>query len=145
MNEIYKSFDEANLLFFATPQSKNEPPVIGISFANYDYPKKLYTTLHSEYKGVKYNVQVTFSGITAKLEVRETESNGHVFNVCLNYDPIDLQEFVDACLQESSGAFVLGTFHNCAFCVVQPPDVRYQPFQVEVFSVDLSGIEQVEV
>jgi len=141
MNEIYKLFDEANLLFLATPQSKNEPPVLGISFANYDYPLNIYTALHSDYANKKFDVKVTVIGIVAKLEVIN-ESDGYVFSTSLNYEKSDLLEFVKACPQGSSGAFVLGTYHNCEFGVVKPQKANYQPFQIRSLSFDLSAFDQ---
>lgn len=140
MNERYKLFDEANLLFLATPQSKNEPPVLGISFANYDYPLNIYSALHSDYANKKFDVKVAITGIVAKLEVNE--SDDYVFTALLNYEIDDLLEFVKACPQGSSGAFVLGTFHNCEFGVVGPERANYQPFQVRSLMFDLSAFDQ---
>lgn len=142
MNEIYKLFDEANLLFLAVPQSKNEPPVLGISFANYDYPLNIYSALHSDYTNKKFDVKVTITGIIAKLDVNESESNGYVFSTSLNYEKADLIEFAEACPPGSSGAFVLGTFHNCEFGVVKPQKANYQPFQIRSLSFDLSALDQ---
>lgn len=140
MNEIFKNFEEANLMFLSIPRSKNEPPAVGISFANYDYPKELYKTLHAEFEDKKFKLAITVSGIVANLEVREALSDEKIFDASLNYDLADLKKFAAECPDGSPGAFVLGLFHNCEFGIVNPSDGDYKPFQVESFQIDLSGL-----
>lgn len=140
MNEIFKNFEEANLMFLSIPRSKNEPPVVGISFANYDYPKELYNILHAEFEDKKFILAISVFGIVANLGVREALSDEEIFNASLNYDLTDLKKFAAVCSDGSSGAFVLGTFHNCEFGIVNPSDQNYKPFQVKSFQIDLSGL-----
>lgn len=140
MSEIFKNFEEANLMFLSIPRSKNEPPVVGISFANCDYPKELHESLYAEFEDKKFTVAITVSGIVANLKVREALSDEKVFNASLNYDLADLKKFAAECPDGSPGAFVLGTFHNCEFVVIHPSDEEYKPFQVQSFQIDLSGL-----
>lgn len=135
-HDLNKLFTNATKLFFGIPRSSEEPPSVGIAFANSEYPGEAYSGIHKEFSNSKFVVDIIGQGIVLKLRVLEELSSQCVFEAILNYDPIELREFIIKCPEGNSGAFVIGIFHNCQFVIISPAGTgNYKPFQVSAFSI----------
>lgn len=131
IEELQKIFDMAVRAYLPPLDESNRLSVIGIAFANIDYPKKVEKIL-GPVSG-KFNIHISPGETLLNLEVSKATGGERLFDVSLNYEYREYELFKDQIDNKSNGAFVVGAIHDGYFMIVSENPSSFSPYQVETF------------
>ncbi|MEH6309065.1 hypothetical protein RYH73_25665 [Olivibacter sp. CPCC 100613] len=129
--ELQKIFDMAVRAYLPPLDESNRLPVIGIAFANANYPKEVERILR-ETSG-KFKIHISLGETLLNLKVGKALGDEQLFDVALNFEDREYQLFKSQIDHKNQGAFVVGTIHDGQFMIVSENPSSFTPYQVETF------------
>nr|WP_121270864.1 hypothetical protein [Pedobacter schmidteae] len=134
IEDLQKIFDLAIRAYLPPLDESNSVPVLGIAFANVNYPKQIEKILAPI--SDNFNLSITPIGKLLNLKVSKSSNAENLFDAMLNYEEREYEWLKSHIKKECKGAFVVGAInHNGQFMIVSENPSSFSPYQVESFNI----------
>lgn len=133
IEDLQKIFDLAIRAYLPPLDETNSAPILGIAFANANYPKQIEKILAPISE--KFNLSISPAGKLLNLKVSKASNGENLFDALLNYEEREYEWLKNHVEKGCQGAFVVGAIHNGQFMIVSESPSLFNPYQVESFNI----------